>query len=76
MKCSAHAISAYYAWSHILWKMWGRKEGVDRQLALLMLPEYVEEVVEIAEHFRSQLSEIKEFKVREENTIRLVTRWL
>jgi hypothetical protein len=56
--------------------MWGRKEGVDRQLALLMLPEYVEEVVEIAEHFRSQLSEIKEFKVREENTIRLVTRWL
>ena len=76
IKPVAHAICAYYVWSHILWTMWGRKKVVDRQLAFLMLPEYVEEVVEIAEHFRPQVCEIAEFNVREKETVRLLVRWL
>jgi hypothetical protein len=76
VKPVAHAICAHIVWDSILWKMWGRKPDADRAMAFLMLPEYVQEVVDIAEHFRQQVCEVDEFKIREDQTIRLVSRWL
>lgn len=76
LKPVAHAICAYLVWSEILWTMWGRNAGVDRKLAFLILPEYVEEVAQLAEHFRLQVCNISEFKIHDEHTIRVVTRWL
>lgn len=81
LKPVAHAVCAFMIWDNILWEMWDRKPDVDRQLAFLMLPEYVAEVAEIAEHFRSQLCDPNNFKkrddfrIREEDTIQIVTRW-
>lgn len=72
----AHAICAYLVWSEILWTMWKRNAEVDRKMAFLILPEYVEEVAQLAEHFRSQCCDISAFEIREEQTIRIVTRWL
>jgi hypothetical protein len=76
LKPVAHALCAYTVWSNILWEMRGRKPDVDRELAFMMLPEYVVEVAEIAEHFRTQVSQIKSFEIREEMTIRISTRWI
>jgi hypothetical protein len=76
LKPVAHALCAYIVWSEILWNMWERKSDVDRELAFMMLPEYVAEVVEIAEHFRTQVCQIKDFKIPENNTIRFSARWV
>jgi hypothetical protein len=76
VKPIAHAMCAYFVWNQILWTMWGRNKDVDRKLAFLMLPQYVEEVVQIAEHFRPQVCEIAEFNVYEKETIRLLARWV
>jgi hypothetical protein len=69
-----HAATAYIVWDEILWEKWGRNPKVDRQLAFLILPEYVGEVAEISEEFRSQLAVIKQFTILEEETIRF-TAW-
>lgn len=76
LKPVAHAICAYLVWSEILWPMWGRNADADRKLAFLILPEYVEEVVQLAEHFRLQVCNIRAFEIRDEQTIRVATRWL
>jgi hypothetical protein len=76
VKPVAHAMCAYVVWNQILWTMWGRNKDVDRKLAFLMLPEYVEEVIQVAEHFRSQVCQIAEFNVHEDETIRLAARWV
>jgi hypothetical protein len=76
LKPVAHAMCAYFVWSEILWTMWGRNADVDRRLAFLILPEYVEEVAQLAEHFRPQVCSISEFKICDEQTIRIATRWL
>jgi hypothetical protein len=70
-----HAACAYVVWHQILWDKWGRNPKADKQLAFLMLPEMVEEVAEIAEIFHGQLAEIRQFKIRDNETIRFVTCW-
>ena len=69
-----HAACAYLVWQ-MLWDKWGRNPKADKQLAFLMLPEMVEEVVEIAELFRCQLADISQFKIQDHETIRFVTCW-
>jgi hypothetical protein len=71
-----HAMCAYVIWSEVLWKKWGRNPDADKQLAFLLLPELVEEVVEIAEEVRQQLFQIKQFTIPEHETIKLVTKRL
>ena len=71
-----HAMCGYIIWHQVLWKKWGRKLDVDKQLAFLILPEYVEEVVQIAEEIRLQVPQIRQFKIPESDTIQLVTTWL
>jgi hypothetical protein len=70
-----HAACAYVVWHQILWDKWGRNPKADKELAFLILPEMVEEVVEIAEIFRGQLADISQFKIQDNETIRFVTRW-
>ena len=70
-----HAACAYVVWHQILWNKWGRNPKADKQLAFLILPEMVEEVVEIAEVFRGQLADISQFKIQDNETIQFVTRW-
>ena len=68
---------AYVIWNEVLWKKWGRNPDADKQLAFLLLPELVEEVVEIAEEVRQQLFQIQQFTNSGERiTIQLVTKWL
>ncbi len=71
----AHAACAYVVWHQILWDKWGRNPKADKQLAFLILPEMVEEVVEIAEVFRGQLADISQFKIQDNETIQFVTCW-
>jgi hypothetical protein len=68
----AHAAAAYVVWHQILWKKWGRNPDVNKQLAFLMLPEYVDEVVGISEIFREQLQQISQFTIREDETVQFV----
>ena len=70
----AHAMCAYQVWQ-LLWNKWGRNPQVDKQLAFLLLPEYVEEVVEIAELFRRQLADITQFSIHDDETIKFATSW-
>jgi hypothetical protein len=72
----SHAAAALIVWNEVLWAKWGRNPNVDKQLALCMLPEFVEEVVEISEYYRSMLPEIKQFTIREEETVKFSTCWL
>jgi hypothetical protein len=72
----AHAVCAYIVWDTVLWKMWERNPNADRQLAFLLLPEMVEEVVEVSEIFRGQLQEITQFKIQEHEIIRFSMKWL
>jgi hypothetical protein len=72
----AHAMCAYIVWHQILWEKWGRNPSADKQLAFLLLPEMVEEVVELSEMFRVQLREIDQFKIHEHETIQFTTSWL
>jgi hypothetical protein len=71
-----HAAAALVVWHQVLWEKWGRNPNVDKQFALCILPQYVEEVVQISEEFRAQLSDIKQFTIRDDETIKFVTRWL
>jgi hypothetical protein len=72
-KLVAHAMCAYVVWHQILWEKWGRNPKADKKLAFLLLPEMVQEVVEVSEVFRSQLAQIQQFKIREQETIRFTT---
>lgn len=72
----AHAAAALIVWKEVLWEKWGRNPKVDKQLALCILPEYVQEVVEISEYYRSMLPEIKQFTIRDEETVKFSTVWL
>lgn len=71
-----HAMCAYVIWSDVLWKKWGRNPDADKQFAFMLLPELVEEVVEIAEEIRQQLFQIEQFTIPEHETIKLVTKWV
>jgi hypothetical protein len=71
-----HAACAYVVWHQILWDKWARNPKADKQLAFLMLPEMVAEVVEIAELFRGQLADISQFKIQDNETIQFVARWV
>jgi hypothetical protein len=68
-----HAAAAYVVWQQVLWEKWGRNPKANKNLAFLMLPEYVKEVVAISEEFRAQLKEITQFKIRDEETIQFTT---
>jgi hypothetical protein len=72
----AHAAAAYIVWDTVLWKKWKGNPQVNRKMAFLLLPEYVETVVEISEHFRGELKKISRFKIPDEELIRFSTRWL
>lgn len=72
----AHAAAAIIVWEQVLWKKWGRNPNADKQLALCILPEYVGEVVDISEYYRSMLPEIKQFTIREEETVKFSAHWL
>jgi hypothetical protein len=64
-----HAATAFLAWHENIWRELGLNPDADKLLAFLMLPEFVEDVVFISEEYRAQLGQIKQFTIREEETI-------
>jgi hypothetical protein len=72
----AHAAAALIVWKEVLWEKWGRHPKVDKLFALCMLPEYVAEVIDISEYYRSMLPDIQQFTIRDEETVKFSAVWL
>lgn len=72
----AHAAAALIVWKEVLWGKWGRNPEVDKLFALCMLPEYVAEVIEVSEYYRGMLADIKQFTIRDEETVKFSAVWL
>lgn len=70
-----HAAAAYQAWDSVIWQKWGRNPAVDRKLAFLLIPDFVEEVVWIAEYFRSQMHQVKQFQKFHNRVRQIQTIW-
>lgn len=72
----AHAAAALIVWKDVLWEKWGRNPNVDKLFALCMLPEYVAEVIEISEYYRSMIPDITQFTIRDDEMVKFSAVWL
>jgi hypothetical protein len=68
-----HAAAAVLVWDTFYWKKQGRNPSTDRKLAMMLLPEMVEEIVDISEELRCLLPAITQFKIKENETIKFET---
>jgi hypothetical protein len=68
-----HAATAFVMWHQVGWDKMGLNPKVNKRLAFLLLPEFVEDVVAISEEYRAQLGHITQFRIEEEETIQFKT---
>jgi hypothetical protein len=65
-----HAAAALHFWGTFYWKKEGRNPDANTQMVMMMLPEYVAEIVAMSEELRAMLPQIAQFKINESDTVK------